>query len=80
MRKGQTGFDGDPSIVHVATDVGENLGLEAELAYGLAIEARLFGGGGRCELDVLYTKGIECLCDGDLCLCVEEGIGKLFAL
>ena len=79
-RKGQTGLDGDACIVHVAANVGENLGLEAELADGLAIIARLLGGGGGGEFDVLYTKGIECLGDGDLCLGVEKGIGELFAL
>lgn len=45
-KKGRTGLDGDASIVHVAADVGKNLGLEAKLADGLAIDAGLFGGGG----------------------------------
>lgn len=64
----------------MAANVGEDFGLETELAYGFAVDARLFGGGGRGKLDVLYAKGIECLCDGDLRLGVEEGISELFAL
>lgn len=80
IRKGRTGLDGDASIVHVAADVGEDLGLEAKVTDGLAVDARLLGGSGGGELDVLYTKGIECLGDGDLRLGVEEGIGELFAL
>lgn len=76
----RTCFDGDASIVHVAANVSEDLGLETKLADGLAVDARLFGGGGGSEFDVFYTKGVECLCDGDLCLCIEEGIGELLAL
>lgn len=64
----------------MAADVSENLGFKAEAADGLAIDARLFGGSGGGEFDVLYTEGIECLGDGDLRLGVEEGIGELFAL
>lgn len=36
-RARHTSLDGDASIVHVATNVGENLGLETELANGLAV-------------------------------------------
>lgn len=32
-----TSLNSDPSIVHVATDVGEDLGLQSELADGLAV-------------------------------------------
>lgn len=32
-----TSFHSQAGIVHVATDVGQNLGLEAELADGLAV-------------------------------------------
>jgi hypothetical protein len=77
---GLTGFDGNSGVVHMATDVRENLGLEAELADRLAIESRLLRGGGRCEFDVLDTKCIECLGNCNLGLGVEEGIGKLLAL
>ena len=43
---GLTGLDGNSGIVHMATDVGEDLGFEAELAYSLAVESGLFRGGG----------------------------------
>jgi hypothetical protein len=33
----RTGLDGDARVVHVTPDVGEHLGLEAELANGLAV-------------------------------------------
>ena len=32
-----TGFNGNAGIVHVATDVGEDLGLQPELANSLAV-------------------------------------------
>ena len=64
----------------MASNVGEDLCFEAKVADGLAIDARLFGGGGGSEFDIFYPKGIECLGDRDFCLCVEEGIGELFAL
>lgn len=34
-----TGLDGNSGIVHVAANVGENFGLQAELADGLAISS-----------------------------------------
>lgn len=80
VRKGQTGLYGDAGIVYVAANVGEDLGLESELADCLAVDTRLLRGGGGGELDVLYTKSIERFGDGDLCLGVEEGIRELFAL
>ena len=79
-RKERTCLNGDASIVHMAANVGKDLGIEAKLADGFAVDAGLLGGGGGSEFDVFYTKGIECLGDGDLCLCVEEGISELFAL
>jgi hypothetical protein len=76
----RTSFDGDPGIVHVAADVGEDLGLESELADGLAVCAGLLRGGGGGEFNVLDPKGIEGLGDRDFSLGVEEGVGKLLAL
>ncbi len=63
----------------MAADVGEDLGLQAELADGLAVEPRLLRGRGGRELDVLDTESIQRLRDGDLGLGVEEGVRKLFA-
>lgn len=55
-----TGLDGDTRVIHVASDVGENLGaLEAELADGLAVCARLGRGGGRGELNVLDSEFVK---------------------
>ena len=34
-----TGLDGDAGVVHVTADVGQDLGAEAELADGLAVQA-----------------------------------------
>jgi hypothetical protein len=76
----RTSFDGDPGIVHVAADVGEDLGLESELADGLAVCAGLLRGGGGGEFNVLDPEGIEGLGDRDFSLGVEEGVGKLLAL
>jgi hypothetical protein len=75
-----TGFNSDASIIHVTPDVGQDLGLEAQLANGLAIQSRLFRGSGRGELDVLDTKCIESLGDSYFGLSVKEGIGELFTL
>jgi hypothetical protein len=55
-----TRLDGQTGVVHVTPDVCEDLGLlEAELADGLAVRARLGGGGGRGELDVFDSKVVE---------------------
>lgn len=75
-----TSLDGDAGIVHVATNVGEDLGTETELADGLAVETRLLRGSGGGKLNILDTKGIEGLGNSDLGLGVEEGIGELFTL
>lgn len=64
----------------MAADMSENLGAESELANGLAIKTRLFRCGGRCQLNVLDTKGIQSLRDGDLGLGVKESICELFPL
>lgn len=75
-----TGCDGQLGVVHVTSYVCEDLGLEAEVADGLAVEARLLTGGGRGELDVVDTEFVECLGDLDLGGGVEEGVGELLAL
>ena len=64
----------------MAADVGEDLGLEPELADGLAVRARLLGRGGRGELDVLDTERIERLGDGDLGLGIEKRVRELLSL
>ena len=61
----------------MATDVGEDLGLETELADSLAVRTRLFAGGRRRELDVLDTERIKSFGDGDLGLGVKESVGEL---
>jgi hypothetical protein len=75
-----TGLNGNSGIVHVTPDVGENLGLQPELADGFAIQSGLLRCSGGSELDVLYTKGVKSLCDGNLRLGIEERICELFAL
>jgi hypothetical protein len=75
-----TSRDGQLGIGHVTSHVSENLGLEAELADLLAVEARLLTGGGRGELDVVDAKVIEGLGNLDLSSGVEEGVGELLAL
>lgn len=64
----------------MASDMGEDLGLQAELADGFAVCARLLRGCGGCELDVLHTERIERLGNGDFSLGVEKGVGELFTL
>lgn len=75
-----TSLHGQTGIVHVATDVGQDLGLEAELADGLAIPSRLLRGGGRSKLDVVDTEVVEGLGNLDLGLRVEEGVRELLTL
>lgn len=69
---------GNASIVHVASDVSQDLGLETELADGFTVCSRLLGCGGRGEFNVLYAKVGEGLCDSDLCFRVKKGVGELW--
>src|SRR3569833_616674 len=71
---------GQTGVVHVAANMSQDLGLEAELADSLAVLSRLLRGGGGRELDVVDTEIIESLGDLDLGLGIEEGVGKLLAL
>ena len=64
----------------MAAHVGQDLGLETELADGLAVLSRLLGSGRRCEFDVVDAKVIQSLGDLDLGFGVEEGVGELLAL
>jgi hypothetical protein len=73
-------LDGNARVVHVATDVGEYFGLQAELADGLAVPSRLLGSCWRRELEILDAEFVEGFGDGNLGLGVKEGIGKLFPL
>lgn len=75
-----TGGDGESCVVHVASDVSENLGLKTELADGLAIGPRLLRCCGGGQLDVVNTKVIKGLGNLDLGLGVEEGRSKLLSL
>jgi hypothetical protein len=75
-----TSLDSNLDIVHMAADVSQDLGLETELADGLAVETRLLRGTRRGELDAVNTKLVESLGDLDLGLGVKVGIGKLLAL
>lgn len=71
-----TGLDGNLGIFHIASNVSQDLGLETELADGLAVLA----GGLRCswrgQLDVVRSEFIESLCDFNLLGGVKIGVGK----
>jgi S1-C subfamily serine protease len=75
-----TSLDRELGIAHVAADVCQDLGLEAKLADGFAVPARLLGRGRRGQFDVVDAELIEGLGDLDLGLGVEVGVGELFAL
>lgn len=73
-------FHSQTGVVHVATDVGKDLSLEAELADGLAILSRLLRGSGGGKLDVVNAEVVESLGNLDLGLGIEEGVCELLAL
>lgn len=75
-----TGRDGESCVIHVATDVGEDLGLESELADSHEVEPGLLGGSRGGDLDVVDTKVIESLGNLNLLCSVEEGIRELLTL
>lgn len=66
-----TGLDGESGVVHVTSNMGEDLGsLEAEGTDGLAVVERFGRGGGRGELDVFHAEFVE----------AEEGRGSVEGL
>lgn len=75
-----TGLDSNLDIVHVASDVSQDLGLQSELADSLAIQARLLGSTRASEFDAINTEFVQSPRDLDLGLGVEIGIGELLAL
>lgn len=75
-----TSFHSQTSIVHVAADVGEDLGLETELADGLAVLSRCFRGSRRSKFNIVDSELVESLGNLDLGLDVEEGVRELLAL
>lgn len=79
-REKRTRLNSDSGVVHMAPDMGEDLGAETKLADGLAIKTGLLRCSGRCQLNVFDTKGIQCLGDSDLGLGVEESVCELFPL
>jgi hypothetical protein len=74
------GFDRDSGIVHVATDVRQDFGVETELADGRAVKSGLLGSGWGGQLEIFDAKLVEGLGDRDFSLRIKKGIGKLFAL
>ncbi|CRK33971.1 hypothetical protein BN1708_006226, partial [Verticillium longisporum] len=75
-----TSLDGQAGVIHVAAHVSQDLGLETELADGLAVPTGLFAVFQARQLDVVDAEVIESLGNLDLSLGVEEGVGKLLAL
>jgi len=71
---------GNARVIHVATDVGEDFGVQAKLADGLTVSSRLFGSCWRRELKILHAKLVESFGDGNLGFGIKEGIGKLLPL
>jgi len=68
-----TSFDCNLRIFKMATNVGENLGLQPELTDGLAITTGLLAGSRTGELDVVDTKLIKCLRNLDFGVEVKVG-------
>ena len=64
----------------MAPDMGEDFGLQPELADSLAVLPRLFRCSGRSEFDVFDTEGIQCLGDGNFRLGIEESVCELLSL
>lgn len=81
---GLTGLNGASGVVHVASGVGQDLGLPAalllELANGLAVFEGLLRSARVGELDVLHAEFSQGGRDLDLGRSVKESVGKLFAL
>ena len=71
-----TSLDCYSSIVHVTSNVGENLGLQAELANCFTVLAGLLGSCRASQLDIVCAKLIEGFGNLDLLSGIEVGIGK----
>ncbi|KAH3676951.1 hypothetical protein OGATHE_001441 [Ogataea polymorpha] len=65
------------SIIHMTSDVSQNLSLKPKFTNGLAIDSTLLGGNRRGQFNVVDTKVIQSLGDFNLFFCAEEGVGKL---
>src|ERR1700760_3986886 len=74
-----TSFDGNSGIVHVTTDMCEDLGFETQAANLDTVKTALLRGGRIGEFNVINTKVIEGSSNFNLGIGVEEGIGKLFS-
>lgn len=74
------GLDSYPGVIHMTPNVCQNLGSQAQLAYGLAVQTRLLGRSRRSEFDVIDNERIKGLDDSNLGLCIKERICKLLAL
>lgn len=64
----------------MASDVGEDFGLQPELADSFAVLTGLFRRCGRSEFEVFNTEGVQCLGDGNFGVGIEESVGELFPL
>ena len=63
----------------MASDVRQNFSFETEFADGNAILSGLLRGRRRSQFNILDTKGVKSLGNGDLGRRVEEGISELLA-
>jgi hypothetical protein len=75
-----TRLDSNPGIVHVAANVCEDFGFQAEFADGLEVSAGLLRGCRGGEFDVLDAKVRQRFRDLYFFLGVKEGVGELLAL
>ncbi|EEQ40972.1 homocitrate synthase, mitochondrial precursor [Clavispora lusitaniae ATCC 42720] len=74
------GLHGHSGIVHVTTNMRQDLGLQAQLANGLAVSSRSFRSNRRGQFDVVHTEIVQGLGNLNLLFCGEKGIGKSLAL
>jgi len=75
-----TSLNSDFDIVHVTSDVSQDLGLEAELADSNAVQARLLTRARAGKLNAVNSELVKGFGDSDLGLGVEVGVGELLAL
>lgn len=72
-----TRLDGDSSVVHVTSDMCQNLGvLETELADGFAMRPRLGRSSGGSELNVFDSKVVQSEVSVYTLLTHSAGIGR----